>query len=429
MSDIFIPESAHPRVVIIGGGFAGLHLAQKLRNKDVQVVLLDKNNFHQFQPLFYQVATSGLEPDTIVFALRKIFRNQKNLVFRLANAEAINTALNILYTDIGDIEYDHLVVATGTTNNFYGMVDVEENAVGLKSIQDSLDIRSLVLENLERAAQSSDPKEREKHTNIVVVGGGPAGVEMAGALAEFKKFIFKKDYPDLSSDLLRIILIEAGAKLLPTMSEKSSKQTKRILQQLDVELKLNSAVTAYDGDVVELKGGDKINASSMIWTAGVSGQFPSGLGAAGKVKGERLQVDRYNRIEGYENIYAIGDVCSMKTNKFPLGHPQVAPVAIQQGVLLAKNICTQDKEDWKSFEYFDKGALATIGKRKAVLDAGRIHMSGFLGWFVWATVHLFSIAGFTNKLRIGLNWLSAYLSFDKRNRLIIRPYKKSKDKG
>ncbi len=422
MLNVHIPPSEHPRIVVIGGGFAGIHFAKNMKGKPFQVILLDRNNFHQFQPLYYQVATSALEPDSIVFALRKIFRNQKNVVYRMANVEAINTAVNLLYTDIGEIQYDHLIIATGATNNFYGLKSVAENSMGFKTIQEALDIRSLILQNLESASNHIHPGLRDVYTNIVVVGGGPAGVEMAGAFAEFKKYIFEKDYPDLSPKLLKIYLIEAGQRLLPTMSYKSSKHAHKVLVKLGVNVILNAPVSNYDGSIIQF-GTHQLVAASVIWTAGVKAQYPTGLGAAQKLAGDRLEVDQYHKVAGYENIYAIGDVAFMATPKYPKGHPQVAQTAIQQGRNLAKNLC-RDPEKIKAFEYHNKGSLATIGKKRAVADLPGIHLKGFIGWFIWATVHLFSISGFKNKLRVGLNWMISYFSYDKRNRLIIRKYRK-----
>ncbi|MBX2844818.1 MAG: NAD(P)/FAD-dependent oxidoreductase [Saprospiraceae bacterium] len=423
MSDVYIPPSEHPRIVLIGAGFAGLYFAKKLRNKPFQVVLIDKNNFHQFQPLFYQVATSGLEPDAITFSVRKIFRNCTNVIFRMADVQRIDTEGQTLETDIGTIDYDYLVLATGATNNFYGMDDVEAHSMGFKSIQESLDIRSLVLQNLEKAANTSDLAKKERLTNIVIVGGGPAGVEMAGAFAEFHKFNFRGDYHDIDPGLFKVFLIEAGPSLLPAMSKKSSKSALNVLERLGVHVHLNTAVEGYDGQEVRL-GDTRIASESLIWTAGIKAQYPFGLERAAVARGHRLTTDQFNKVQGYTNIYAIGDVAYMETQAWPDGHPQVAPAAIQHGEHLAKNLLIGDPARWKPFKYFDKGALATIGKKRAVMDVGKAHAKGFIGWFIWATVHLFSISGFKNRLRVGVNWINSYFSYDKRNRLIIRKYEK-----
>lgn len=422
VKDVYIPESKHPRIVIIGAGFAGIHLAKSLKNKNFQIVILDKNNFHQFQPLLYQVATSGLEPDSIVFPVRKIFRGYKDFVFRMADVIHIETENKQLQTDIGIISYDYLVIATGSTNNYYGMVDVEANSIGLKSIQESLDVRSNILQNIEKAAQSNDDITKRKNTTIVIVGAGPAGVEMAGALAEFRKYIYKKDYPELEKFPMIVYLVEAGDEVLSSMSEKSSRDTLKDLKRLRIQVHLNTAVNSYDGNEVKLSNGQTILATSLIWTAGVKGQFPKGLQPDIIVKGNRIEVDQFNCIIGKEDIFAIGDVAFMRTDDYPNGHPMVAPTAIQHGQHLAKNLILT-KSEWKPFQYFDKGSLATIGKKRAVADLGKLHFRGILAWFIWSTVHLMSISGFKNKLRVGLNWLGSYFSYDKGNRLIIRKYK------
>lgn len=424
-NDVYIPESKYPRIVIIGAGFAGIYMAKALKNKPFQIVLLDKNNFHQFQPLFYQVATSGLEPDSIVFPTRKIFRGYKNFVFRMANVLRINADVNCVETDIGDISFDFLVLATGSTNNFYGMKDVEVNSIGLKSIRESLDIRSNILQNIEKAAQATNEVTRRKNTTVVIVGAGPAGVEMAGAIAEFKKYIYAKDYPELENLPIEIHIIEAGSKVLSAMTEKSSVNTLKDLRKLDINVHLNAAVKSYDGNEVLLSNRESILSTSLIWTAGVRGQYPKGIESDVIVGGNRIEVNEFNQVKGRESIFAIGDVAFMKTEAYPDGHPMVAPTAIQQGEHLARNLLNE-KQNWKPFKYFDKGSLATIGKKRAVADFGKLHFHGFFAWFIWSTVHLMSISGFKNKLRVGLNWMNSYFSYDKGNRLIIRKYRPKK---
>jgi NADH dehydrogenase len=423
MEKIFIPQSEYPRIVVIGAGFAGVHFIKKVKYKPYQIVLIDSNNFHQFQPLFYQVATSGLEPDSIIFSVRKTFQHYTNFLFRMATVENIDSENNRLHTDIGAIDYDHLVIASGTTNNFYGMKDVEAHSIGLKSIQESLDIRSHILQNLERAVNAFDQKEKQRYTTIVIVGGGPAGVEMAGAMAEFKKYTYQKDYPDLKSNPLKLILVEAGPNVLSAMSDKSSKHMLSYLEDLEVTVLLNTAVKSYDGAQVVLSNGDKIDSETLLWTAGVKGQFPEGLQPDVIQRGNRLKVDEFNKLEDKENIYVIGDVAYMETEAYPNGHPMVAPTAIQQGQHLAENLSSQK---WVPFKYFDKGALATIGKKKAVADLKKMHFKGFFAWFIWSTVHLMSISGFKNKLRVGFNWMNSYFSYDKNNRFIIRKYTKNR---
>tara|TARA_Y100000034_G_scaffold52128_1_gene64019 strand:+ start:3142 stop:4560 length:1419 start_codon:yes stop_codon:yes gene_type:complete len=425
--DICLPDTNWPRVVIVGGGFAGLALVEKLKNKKVQVVVFDKNNFHQFQPLLYQVATSALEPDSIVFPFRKQFNGYKNVVFRLAEVEEIQPSSNVVKTNKGNIHYDYLVLATGTTTNFFGMNTVEENSLGMKDIRDSLNIRHMMLQNLEQAAITCDDEERDALTNFVIVGGGPAGVEMAGALAEFCKYILPKDYPEYSSSIMNIYLIEAGKELLSTMSKKASSNTLRYLEDLNVKVLLDESVTYYDGNKVSTKSGKTFLAKNLIWTAGVKGQFPEGIDAKHVVRGNRLKTDSFLMLEGYENIFAIGDIAAVITKNTPKGHPQVAQTAIQQGKYLGKVLLKIMKnESVKPFEYKDKGSLATVGKRKAVADLGNFKFGGYFAWLLWSIVHLMSISGFRNRLLVGFNWAVSYFTYEKSNRLIIRNFKSKK---
>lgn len=424
--EIWIPESNLPRVVVVGAGFAGISLIQKLKNKPFQVVLVDKNNYHQFQPLLYQVATSGLEPDSITFPIRKLFKGQNNFVFRVAEVLKIESMQHRVYTSEGEIEYDYLVLATGANTNFYGLSEVQKFGIGLKNISDAINIRSLMLQNLEKAALLHDKKERTVLTSIVIVGGGPAGVEMAGAMAEFSKFIIPTDYPYMEGAIMKVYLIEAGPKLLGAMSSKSSEETVQALVNMGVEVKLNTGVKSYNGREVDLGEDQCINAGTLVWTAGVSGVIPEGFNEDKIVPGHRLKVNEYNQVDGYENIFAIGDMGGMITEGYPMGHPMVAPAAIQQGQHLASNLVNVFKNTpLKPFVYHDKGALATIGKKRAVADFNKLHFKGFFAWLVWSTVHLLSIIGFKNKLVVGINWFISYLTQDKGNRLIIRKYTKN----
>ena len=422
---IWVPDFGLPKVVVVGAGFAGISFIQKLNSKPFQVILLDKNNYHQFQPLLYQVATSGLEPDSITFPVRKLFKGQKNFVFRVAEVDRIDSEAKRIYTNVGTLDFDYLVLATGSDTNFYGLDEVRKNGIGLKSITDSLNIRSLMLQNLEKAALSGDVAERSALTSIVIVGGGPAGVEMAGAMAEFRKFVLPADYPDLKGELMKVYLVEASSKLLGAMSERSSEDTLKTLKALEVEVLLDTGVKAYDGVTVDLGDGKEIKTHTLVWTAGVAGVFPHGLERSISAPGRRLKVNEYNQVKGYAYIFAIGDVGGMISNDYPLGHPMVAPAAIQQGVLLAENLTRKEEgKRMKPFIYKDKGSLATIGKKRAVADFGKLHYRGFFAWIIWSTVHLLSIIGFRNKLIVGINWLISYLTQDKGNRLIIRKYKK-----
>jgi NADH dehydrogenase len=422
--DICLPDSSLPRVVIIGGGFGGLALVEKLKHKKVQVVLFDKNNFHQFQPLFYQVATSALEPDSIVFPFRKQFSGYKNVIFRLAEVEEIQPSSNILITSRGKVHYDYLVLATGTTTNFFGMDSVAQNSLGMKDIRDSLNIRHMMLQNLEQAAITCDDDERDALTNFVIVGGGPAGVEMAGALAEFRKYILPKDYPEYPASIMNIYLIEAIDELLSTMSDKASSKTLKYLKGLNVKVLFNESVSDYDGSEVTTKSGKKILAKNLIWTAGVKGQFPKGVDEKHVVKGNRIKTDPYLKVEGFKNVFAIGDIAALISEETPKGHPQVAQVAIQQGKYLGESLLKLMKNKHiEPFYYKDKGSLATVGKRKAVADLGKFRFTGYFAWLLWSVVHLISISGFRNKLMVGFNWAVSYFTYEKSNRLIIRNFK------
>jgi NADH dehydrogenase len=421
---ICLPKTTLKRLVVIGGGFAGLELVKKLKNKKIQLVLIDKNNFHQFQPLLYQVATSGLEPDSIAFPLRKQFAGYKNVSFRLTEVLQIKPEENTIYTTKGLITYDYLVLATGTATNFFGLKSVQKNSLGLKDIRDSLNIRHMMLQNLEQATITCNEQEKKALTNFVIVGGGPAGIEMAGALAEFCKYIIPKDYPEFSSSIMKIYLIEASNKILGVMSNKASSQSLKYLKKLDVNVLLNEVVIDYDGNLVKTKSGKEIQAKNLIWTAGVKGQYPEGIDKKHIVGGNRIKTDTHLKVEGYDNIFAIGDVAGVITEQNPKGYPQVAQPAIQQGKYLAENFLKIiNNKPIKPFKYIDKGSLATVGKRRAVADLGKLKFSGYFAWLLWSFVHLMSISGFKNKLLVGLNWTISYFSYDKSNRLIIRKFK------
>jgi NADH dehydrogenase len=427
---ICLPTHENSRIVIIGGGFAGLELVKGLKNKNVQVILIDRNNFHQFQPLLYQVATSGLEPDSIVFPFRKQISGYKNVTFRLADVEEIDPSTNTVFTNKGSLTYDYLVLATGTATNYFGIKTVEENSLGLKDIRDSLNIRHSMLQNLEQAAITCDEDERDALTNFVIVGGGPAGIEMAGSLAEFCRYIIPKDYPEYPSSIMKIYLVEATNRILSVMSDKASFKALKYLKDLNVEVLLNETVTDYDGCVLKTKSGKEIHAKNFIWTAGVKGQFPKGIDEQYTVNGNRLKTNENLKIEGFENIFAIGDIAAVLTKDTPKGHPQVAQPAIQQGKYLAENFFKLiNNEPLKPFKYKDKGSLATVGKRKAIADIGKLTFAGFTAWLLWSFIHLMSISGFKNKLLVGLNWTLSYFTYEKSNRLIIRNFKNSNKKN
>ena len=425
---ICVPETSLPRVVVVGGGFAGLSFIKQLKNKPVQLILIDRSNHHQFLPLLYQVATSGIEPDSIVFPYRKLFRKYKNMSFRMADVLKIDPEKRRVETNIGTVDYDYLVLATGSRTNFFGNKSVARYGIGLKSVTDALDIRSHLLQNLEKAAITCIEDEKKALSSVVIVGGGPAGVEMAGALAEFRKYILPKDYPELRQSDIKIYLIEAIGKLLQNMPEKLSVRTLFYLKSMGVEVLLNTSVAGYDGETVRLNGTDIIRSSALIWTAGIKGEAPSGLNGDVFSRQGRIKVDRRNQMEGYENIFVIGDLAVMETEKYPRGHPMVAQAAIQQGRKLAGNLMAILKnKNVNDFEYRDKGTMATIGKKKAVASIKKLQFSGFAAWLIWSVIHLMSIIGVRNKFLIGLNWMWSYFTYDKGDRVIIRKYEPEKE--
>ena len=421
-----IPTSKNPRVVIIGGGFAGIAISKKLRNKNVQVVLIDKHNYHTFQPLLYQVATGGLEAGSIAYPIRKVIQEFKDFYFRMTSVKEIDTKHHKIITEIGDLHYDYLVIATGSKTNYFGNKEIERNSMSMKTIPQSLNIRSLILENFEQAVLIRNQADRNTLINFILVGAGPTGVELAGALAEMKKAILQKDYPDLDIDKMQINLIQSGDRILNTMSEKSSKAAEKFLLDLGVKIWKNVRVTNYDGRTITTNTNLTFDSATVIWTAGVQGAKIAGLDSKSLVeKVERIRVNQYNQVVGYENIFAIGDICSMETEQYPQGHPMMAQPAIQQGKLLGENLIKLiHKKSMTPFEYNDKGSMATIGRNLAVVDLPHYHFSGFFAWFVWMFVHLFSLIGFKNKAVVFLNWVYNYIRFDREGRLIIRPFKK-----
>lgn len=419
---INIPESNQKRIVIVGGGFAGLTLAQKLEKSNYQIVLLDKNNYHQFQPLFYQVAMAGLEPSSIVFPFRKAFQNSKNVFIRVTEVTRINRSKKCLETPLGICNYDYLILAIGADTNFFGNEQVARLSIPMKSVSEALYLRNRVLIDLEKALSTTDYDTRQGLIDIVIVGGGPTGVEVAGALAEMKKYILPKDYPELPCDEIDIYLIQGGNRLLPGMSEDASAKAYHFLESLGVEIRLNTRVVDFDGEYAYMKDGTQIRTNKLIWAAGITGNRVGGLPEESITWGKRLAVNRFNQVAGVEDIYAIGDIAYMEEEAYPKGHPQVAQVAMQQAKLLAKNLKGLHKgKNMQPFSYKDLGSMATIGRNRAVVDLPRFKFQGAFAWMVWLFVHLFQILGVKNKVFIFLNWVWNYITYDQSLRLIIRP--------
>lgn len=412
-----IPDSTYDRIVIIGAGFAGINIAKKLAKKKFQVVLIDKNNYHQFQPLLYQVAMAGLEPSSIIFPIRKMFQKNKNVHIRITEVTEVKADSKTIKTELGEIYYDKLIIATGATTNYFGNEEFQQKTYPLKSLSESLALRNAILSDLELALTEPDYEQRQGYIDIVIVGGGPTGVEMAGALAEMKKYIIPKDYPELNDKEVDIYLFQGGERLLMGMSEKSSQKAYDFLIKLGVNVELKKRVTSYDGRYVTTKDGKKIRAHKVIWAAGIKGNLIPGIESSYTEKGHRIAVDPYNEIENHKDIYAVGDIACMTSEAFPYGHPQVAQVAIQQGINLAKNLCNEKP---KTFKYKDYGSMATIGRNKAVADLIRFKTSGIFAWMIWLFIHLMSLIGFRNKVVVLLNWFWNYFTYDQTLRVIIK---------
>ncbi len=417
-----IPPAATRRVVIVGGGFAGTELVKGLLKTSYQIVLLDRNNFYQFQPLLYQVAMSGLEPSAISFPIRRIFRHKKRFFFRMAEVTGINPEKKEVETNIGALSYDYLVLAGGVTTNFFGNKELEKKAFTMKSVSDAIFIRNAILENYERALDYATDEERQPFLNLVIVGGGPAGVELAGSLAEMKKFILPKDYPELDFNKMKVYIFEAGPKILSNMREHSSTTALKYLKKLGIDVKTGIAVKDYDGEHVKLSTGEILKSKMMIWTAGVTAKKIPGLDDQVFGPGGRILTDRINRVQGQEAVFAIGDLSLIQTEKYPKGHPQVAQVAMQQARQLARNLDRMAKgKPTAAFRYTDKGMMATVGRNLAIADLPLVSFKGFFAWLLWSVVHLISIMGSKNKLFVFLDWATNYYVYDPSLRLLIKP--------
>lgn len=409
------------RVVIIGGGFAGLKVARKLNTHRFQVVLLDKNNYHLFQPLLYQVATSGIGPSSISFPFRKIFRNKTNFHIRLCTAERVIPDKQIVETSIGCIAYDYLVIATGCETNYFGSTDLAYRTMALKTTPEALYNRNRILESFEKALNTPHYDDRRKLMTFVIVGAGATGIELAGSMAEARKFVLHRDYPDLDINLMRIVLIDAGSRVLPAFSEKSSDNVRKHLEKLHVEIILNAAVQTYQNSILTLADGREIVTANVFWVAGVKANSLLGFGESAYGRGNRLKVDEFNRVAGYERIFALGDTALMATEAYPNGHPQVVQPAIQQASRLVKNIHNMEAGRFlRPFKYRNKGSMATIGRNAAVLEVKNFRMSGFFAWVIWLFVHLMSILGVKNKLIVMLDWTWSYFTYDQSLRLLFK---------
>ncbi|AMJ64372.1 NAD(P)/FAD-dependent oxidoreductase [Hymenobacter sp. PAMC 26628] len=419
-----IDDLGQPRVVIVGGGFGGLALAQSLAKVPVQVVLIDKHNYHAFQPLLYQVATAGLAADNIVAPFRKALGKQKNFYFRLAEVQSIDATAQVVETTIGLLRYDYLVLATGATSNFFGDKLMQEHAVTLKSVSDALELRNTLLANFEQALQLGDQEQLNSLLDFVIVGGGPTGVEMAGALSELRAHVFPQDYRELDFKQMDIHLVQSGPVLLKGMSAEASAQSLADLRALGVEVWLDARVKSYDGYTATLSTGKKLVTRTLIWAAGVTGAPVAGLSAECLGPGNRYLVDEHNRVVGYDNVFALGDIALMKTAAAPDGHPQVAQPALQQGRLLGRNLGRLLAGDlMQPFRYDDKGSMATIGRNRAVADIkffGReFHLSGFLAWLAWSLVHVLALVNYRSRIAVAFTWAWNYWSQDKGLRYII----------
>ena len=415
------------KVVIIGAGFGGLRLARKLSNKaNFEVILIDRFNYHQFQPLFYQVATAGLNGSDISFPLRKVFHGSKNVHYRMATVKQLTLSENKVQTDIGDFDYDQLVIATGADTNFFGNTGMEAHALPMKSTGEALQLRNRILENFEKAINAKDPSEIQRLLNIVVVGAGPTGVELSGAIADMKRFVLPKDYPTLDFNKMNIYLLEGTGKTLGMMSEKSSARSLKYLQELGVTVRTNTMMESYDGKTATMKDGSQIETATVIWAAGIKGNVPAGIDPSLVVRGNRIKVNRRCQVEGYDNVYAIGDVAYMEEPAYPKGHPQVAPVAMQQADMLHHNLTRinmkSGKHHFVEFEYHDKGSMATVGRNLAVVDIPKPnwHLGGLLAWMIWMALHLMLILGVKNRFFVFLNWVYSYFTRDQNLRLILR---------
>ena len=419
--------STKKKIIVVGAGFAGLKLAQRLNNTEYDILLLDKHNYHQFQPLMYQVATARLEPTSVSFPLRKVFQKSKNVKIRVTEVVSVDTQNKIVTTTLGDYNYDYLIIAFGCTSNFFGNQNIEKYSYPMKSIPEALQLRNHILQNFEDVLIAK-PEEIEGLMNFVIVGGGPTGVELSGALAEMKRNVLPKDYPEKDFSNLNVFLIEGSPYTLNVMSDLAKTASRKYLEDLGVKVLTEMHVTDYDGEVVTLKSGEQIKTKNLIWAAGVTGNILNGLPPEVITRGNRIIVNRYNQVENLDGVYALGDIAFMKTPKYAFGHPQLANVALNQADVLAQNFKNMLRgKPLKEFEYHDKGSMATVGKRKAIVDLPKFSFKGRLAWFFWMFLHLMLILSVKNKLTIFINWMMSYFYNDSTLRVILNPKRKKKN--
>lgn len=410
------------RIVIVGGGFGGLKIARKLKGENYQIVLLDRNNYHLFQPLLYQVATAGIEPSAISFPFRKIFKSYIDFHIRVCEVQKVDPELKQVETSVGLLEYDYLVIATGCYTNYFGNNAMANHTMSLKTTAEALHNRNQVLESFEKALTTGNEQKRKELMTFAIVGGGATGIELAGALAEMRKFILPHDYPDLDLSLMRIVLIDGAPRLLSAFSSQSSDEVVKFLTDLGVEIQLNVQVKGYDNNVLELSNGSTVNAANVYWVAGVKANSLSGFPAESYGPGNRLKVNLFNQVEGFNDIFAIGDTALMISAEYPKGHPQVVQPAIQQAANLVKNLKNMaNGRALIPFSYHNKGSMATIGRNKAVVELPNLRFGGFPAWAVWLFIHLMSIVGVKNRLFIFVDWMWSYFTYDPSLRLIIKP--------
>lgn len=421
-------DTQKKRLVVLGGGFAGLSLAKNIDKRQWDVTIVDRHNYHSFPPLFYQVASSELEPSGITFPLRREMRARRvrGCRFRMGNVSSIDVRRRVVVTEFEEIPYDKVVIAMGTTNNYFGMEGLEDRVYTLKSVPQAIRCRNHVLERLERAALMPDGPRRRAMLTFAVVGGGPTGVEIAGALGEMKRYVIIREYPTISPDDVRVVLFEGSDKLLRTMSEKSSADALRQLNELMVEVRLGKTMQKYEDGRITFADGEELETQTLIWTAGVTGEPVTLTGTTVQAgRGGRFTVDEYNRVTGLDDVYAIGDIAMHADERFPHGCPQLAQPAIQQGRTLARNLNEPDRR--RAFDYKDKGSMATVGRNRAVVDMGRLHLSGLLAWLAWMWIHLVTLLGMRNKAVVLLNWIWSYFNFSTSLRMILKPSRRPRN--